>query len=302
LTDYQVGDDGKFDFVKFKGATILEDGSRKDVTWRFDRQGWESRDRDEKVITSGDHPLGECPVLIFTEGGDFPHFGQFAQLADLSRRLFNAQSELDEILRAQTFSLLTMQVPEGTTDQQKIQAAQVVGETIGTSNLMVHSGATPEFIAPPEGPAKTYLETIAMLEKRIREVSLDVETSDAQESGIALQMRFQALNSSLGAFAMRMEDLERRAWDLSRRWLGLTSTPTVQWRRDFTLADVTTEMMILQQMTTSGMPAAVIAEQQKRIVSIQFGGLDQEQQDEIAQAIDEAGAEIPVVVDEVETP
>ena len=49
----------------------------------------------------------------------------------MARRLFNSESELDEILRSQTFSLLHMQVPDGTSDDQKLAAAKVAGETIG---------------------------------------------------------------------------------------------------------------------------------------------------------------------------
>ena len=86
----------------------------------------------KNILDAGEHPLSECPVLIGTEGGDFPHFGPFAPIADLSKRLFNLDSELDEILRSQTFSLLTMNVPQGSTSDQKLDAARVAGQTIGT--------------------------------------------------------------------------------------------------------------------------------------------------------------------------
>lgn len=287
LTDYEVGDDGKFNFAAFSGNYTKEDGKRVACTWRFDREGWQASDQEKRVLDAGDHPLGECPLLIFTEGSDFPCFGPFSAIADLSKRVFNLHSELDEILRAQTFSLLTMQVSENSTDAEKIRAAQVAGETIGTSNLMVHSGSTPSFIAPPDGPARVYLDTIKMVETKIEEIGLDVRGSNAQESGIALQMRFQALNTALGSFAARMEDLERRAWELSRRWLGMTQAPGTEWKRDFNMADIEKEMTVLQQMQAAAMPTAVIAQQEKRVVSLQFAGLEQDTQDTIHQAIDE---------------
>jgi FKBP-type peptidyl-prolyl cis-trans isomerase (trigger factor) len=84
-----------------------------------------------------------------------------------------------------------------------------------------------------------------------------------------------------------MEDLERRAWDLSRRWLGFTAAPSVQWPRDFNIADVEQELKILADMQTTAMPTEVVAAQQKRVVSVQFGGLEQEDQDRINGAIDE---------------
>lgn len=292
LTDYEIGDDGKFNYAEFGGNYTKPDGKRVPCVWHFDREGWEVRDSDKKLLDASPHPLGECPLLIATEGGDFPNFGPFAAIADLSKRLFNLNSELDEILRAQTFSLLTMQVPENSTDDQKIKAAQVVGETIGTSNLMVHSGSTPAFIAPSDGPANIYLQRIDKLKDEIGEIGLDVRGSNSQESGIALQMRFQALNAALGGFSGRMEDLERRAWELSRVWLGMTQAPSTQWQRDFNLADVEKEMTVLQQMQAAAMPTAVIVEQEKRVVAVQFAGLDQEAQDKVNASIEERLAEV----------
>jgi hypothetical protein len=285
VTEYSIGDDGKFDFVEIAGT--FTDTERRDCTWRFDRQGWSAKDKEGKELTAGTHPLGECPVLIFTEGGDFPHFGSFSAIADLSKRLFNLDSELDEILRSQTFSLLTMQVPDGSTDEQKLAAARIAGETVGTQNLVVHAGSTPAFIAPPDGPARVYLDRISQIEQRIDEVGLNVATVNQRESGLAMQMRFQAINAELARFAARMEDIERRAWELSRRWLGMQQVPTTAWPRDFNLADVEQELRILAEMQSGGMPAEVIAEQQRRIVGMQFLALDAARLDEITKAIDE---------------
>lgn len=283
LIDYQLGDDGKLDHVSFPGEYSTEEGDRIEVTWYFDRVGWEARKGDQ-VIDADMHPLGECPVLIFTESGGFPCYGAFSQIADLSRAHFNRTSELDEILRAQTFSLLTYHVPPEQAHQ--FNAGQLA-EAIGTHNMLVHNGAAPAFIAPPDGPARIYLEKIAAIERRINDVALAVEAPDQQESGIALQMRFQALNAALSKFAGRIEDLERRAWELSRRWLGLSVAPDVQWRRDFTLADVATEMATLQQMQMAGLPGAAVAEQMRRIVGIQFGGMEQDALADLLDAIDE---------------
>lgn len=286
LTDYMIGDDGRFEFAEFSGVYTAPDGTRTDCVWHFDKAGWSAADRGERILAADMHPLGECPLLIFTEGGDFPHFGPFAPLADLSKRLFNLESELDEILRAQTFSLLTMQVPDESTAQQRVDAARAAGETIGTNNLMVHSGSTPAFIAPPDGPARIYLDRIAALRQQIDEIGLNVATPNARESGIALQMRFQTINAELARFASRMEDLERNAWDMSRRWLKMTKAPTVQWPRDYSLLDVQQELAILADMIANGMPDEAIAEQRKRIVSQQFIGLNQATQQRVSDAID----------------
>lgn len=294
INKYQIGDDGKFDFAEFDGKYTREDGKQIDCIWHFDREMWEARDKENKLIDAGAHPLGECPVLIFSENGDFPSFGPFSEIAEVAKRLFNTESELDEILRAQTFSLLTMQVPDSTANEEKIEVARTVGQTIGSSNLMIHTGQQPAFIAPPDGPARIYMDRVTALRERIKEIALDVRGSNSQESGIALQMRFRALNSALSSFASRMEDLERRMWELSKRWLGLSTAPDVQWPRDFNLSDIESEMMALEKMQATVMPDIVIAEQKKRIVSIQFSGLDAEEQEKMNQQIDETAMQQPL--------
>lgn len=288
ITDYEIGDDGKFVFAKFGGSYTLPDGEMVPCVWHFDRVGWQALSSDRgDILDAGEHGLGECPVLIFTESGAFPYFGPFAQLADISKRLFNLESELDEILRSQTFSLMTMQVPENSTTQQKIEASNAVAQTIGTNNLMVHTGAQPGFIAPPDGPARVYLDRISKLEARAREIGLDVSGSQAQETGVALQMRFQRLNGALSTFSSRMQDFELRMWDLVARWLRMATVPMVTWPRDFNLADVATELEVLERMQATAMPDPVVVQQQKRIVAMQFAGLGQEELDAIHAAIDE---------------
>lgn len=281
LTDYAIGDDGRFDFADFSGTFKNSDGEDQECTWHFDRISWACIDKDKKEVDGADHGLGECPLLIFTESGDFPHCGAFAPIADLSKRMYNLDSELDEILRSQTFSLLTMQVPDGSTDEQRLESAKTVGETIGTNNLMMHSGSTPAFIAPADGPASIYMERIKDIRDQINEIGLEVAVPNQRESGVAMQMRFQAINAELGRFSARMEGMERRAWELSIKWLQMDGLPETAWPRDFNIADPEQELSILRDMQETAMPQDVIIEQQKRVVVTQFAGMDMEAQDNL---------------------
>jgi hypothetical protein len=223
--------------------------------------------------------------------GDFPSFGPFASIADLAKRLYNMDSELDEILRSQTFSILTQQVPEDSSDQQKMNAAKVAGETIGASNLLVHTGQQPAFIAPPDGPATVYMERIRDLRDQIREIGMDVADTNQAESGKAKQLRFQALNGELAKFSERMEDLERRAWNITSKLLGMEAQPTIAWPRDFNISDVLVELEILRDMQETGMPDDVLTAQKKKVVSVQFSGSDTEEIDElISSMVSDQGA------------
>lgn len=291
VTEYVLGDDGKFDSVSFTGR-VPHGGKMIDCVWTFTRTAWEAVGiNGGGSLSSGTFSVGECPVLIFTEHGTFPCFGPFSTIAALSKRLYNLHSELDEILRSQTFSLLTYHVPPEQSHQFK-ETAGKIAETIGTHNMLVHNGDQPGFIAPPEGPAKIYLERIEKIEAKIAEISMAVEMPQGQESGITMKYRYQALNAALSEFAGRMADLEARAWALTAKWFRQAAKPEAGYKGSYMLADVVEEMSILQQMQTGGMPRKALAEQMKRIVSIQFGGLSQDRLDEINAEIDEIEKEV----------
>jgi hypothetical protein len=284
VTDFTLGEDGKFNFVEFSGTYSEGDKSTK-CTWHFDRQGWFAIDVEKRTLGEGTFSIGECPVIIFSESGHFPSYGSFSAIADLSKRLFNMESELDEILRNQTFSILALQVPDNATETAKINAAQTAGETISTSNLLMYTGSAPAFVAPSNGPAEAYAARIASIREQVNEIGLNVATVNAQESGIAMQMRFAQINGELARFAAGMEDLERRAWHLTKMWLGMQTAAEVSWPRDFNLADITAELQILAEMRANNMPTEAIAEQEKRIVNLQFASLPDDEKAQMVQAI-----------------
>ena len=261
----------------------------------WDADGWWVRQGD-RTLDSGTHPLGVCPVLAFAEN-EFPRPGEFSQIADLSRRLFNLNSELDEILRAQTFSLLTYQIAP---EQAGMLAIDEVAAQISTHNLLVHTGATPAFIAPPDGPATIYLARIAALEQRIKEIGYNVEpSSQRQESGVALTLRFQALNAALAHWASRMSDLELRVWDLVTRWLGLPfESVTATWDDDYAIADIGDELEKLGSMQLSGFSEATLAAKRQQIVSLDLAGLGDEELAALLEAEGEAAHEREAVMPE----
>lgn len=250
----------------------------------WDAARWWVREGDQ-MTDAGDHAIGQCPVLLFSEGEPLQE-GEFAQIADMSVRLFNLRSELDEILRAQTFSLLTYQVPEsmgGTFDFSSI-AAQ-----IGTSNMLTHSGATPAFIAPPDGPARIYLDVITALESKIGEAGYIVKMPNQSETGLSLTLRFQVLNAALATFANRMENLERGMWRLVAAWMGMQEVPEVAWDDDYSLADVATELEVLGAMQAGGFSEETLRAKRRQIVGLDLSHLESEEMDALL-AAEEAGS------------
>lgn len=290
LVSYEMNDQGLVDRVEWN---IHHDGAM--AIKGFDDVSWWIRVGDRE-IEHGEHNLGMCPVIAFSESYEFPSFGDFAQIADISKRLFNVRSELDEILRAQTFSILVAGYPHDQPGARESLENAVI--QIGTSNALVTPGTLAEFIAPPEGPAAIYLETIAKLEEAIKRVALVVEAPDHQraESGLAMTIRFQALNSALTSFARKMEDFERRIWAVVCAWINLSGeSVTVEWAKDYALADLKTELEVLGAMQLSGFPVEAIQQQQKQVAALAFSTAEPATQQAVIDAIDAGSHErVPV--------
>lgn len=283
VTKIDVDDRGQVSMVEVQAG--MNEG--RPIVRGWDSERWWVKAGD-KEIDGDTHPLGVCPVLAFSEG-EIGQDGEFTQIADISRRLFNLRSELDEILRAQTFSLLTYHVPS---ELSHTFNAASVAEAIGTHNMLVHHGDLPAFIAPPDGPAKIYLDTIEMLEQRIRDISLNVELSQRQESGISLALRFQALNSSLTFFARRMEDLERRAFGIACRWLGINDNTSTSWSKDYAIADIKVEIETAMNLQLLGAPPEYQRAKLKQIAALDMSEIEEEDMNVILDAIDGMGKEI----------
>lgn len=283
VTDYTTNERGGFDSVTFKDT---ENGKPIFITW--DTAGWLITDGKD-TIRQGTHNLGICPVLAFTESGYYPCEGEFSGLVPLSKRLMNLRSELDEILRRHTFPIFSAQFPMlspvGDETPESLQARQVAlikSLTDAVANLGKERGiVTPSpvsFVAPPDSPALTYQSVIKDLEQKVREIGFDTAQTGEKsaESGIALTIRFQALNASLSAFATRMEDFERSVFYVVGLWLGIDASTllSVQWSRDYQIADVASELATLDALGASSFSPEVLEEQKRSVIQILFANRD----------------------------
>jgi hypothetical protein len=281
VEEYETNERGLITKIEITGTTVI-DGKIVDILRGWDTMKWWVR-KGTTMISQGDHGLGVCPVLTFAEG-NFPNEGSFAQIADVSKRMYNARSELDEILRSQTFSILTYQTPP----QQivPLDVATVAGQ-IGTNNMLIHSGETPSFVAPPSGPADTYLAVISDLQNKIETIGHTLNPA-AGDTGIALSYKFQQINSALSQWATKLIDAERRVWDLVCLWLGLENKTEITWERDFSATDLTNELNILSVMQSSGFSLETLGAMRKRILGLAFPSISDEQMAELMNAEDQA--------------
>jgi len=292
VKSYVLNNMGQLDSVTIETSMLL-DGKSKLVIRGWNTSSWWV-ELDGKVIQEGEHNLGVCPVLPFSEAYNFPSVGVFAQIADISKRLYNLHSELDELLRAQTFSILTYQIPA---DQQSLLNPAELSEALGTDNMLIYSGTSaPSFIAAPAAPAETILKTIAALEQKIKDISMDIDfTGSGAESGTALTIRFQALNAALSSFARKGEDFERRLFDMVSRWLAIENSTTVSYSKTYEISDIVTEMTNLATYQSAGFPTEVIDAKKKQIINLDFSNLERDELQELIDSVDNADKEVGVL-------
>lgn len=291
VDSYTTDDRGLINWIEITGTTII-DGKTVDIFRGWDTLKWWIR-KGATMLSQGDHNLGICPVIAFAEN-EFPQEGSFAQIADISKRLYNARSELDEILRSQTFSILTYQLPP----QQMIplDVATVAGQ-IGTHNMLIHSGETPSFVAPSSGPASTYLEVIENLQNKLDEIAHTVRPATG-DTGIALQYKFQQINSALSQWATKLLDIERKVWDLVCLWLGIENKTEVSWEKDFSTTDLQNELNILAAMQSGGFSLETLGAMRKRILGLALGSLPDEQLTALMDSEDQAAVNQDIVQQE----
>lgn len=269
INNYEIDGRGRFINVGIDSTAVI-DGKVEAVVRRWDAEGWQVLKGGKELIEEGAHPFGVCPALYITENGSaFPQIGKFAQIADLSRRMYNVRCELDSLLRDQNFSLLTLQIPPDVPNPADF--AQDATATIGTHSLLIHQGQTPAFIAPDSGPAQIYLARIAELQATMERIGMETSTQSSthQESGVARKMRFESLNSDLASFARLLQGLESQIWLLFNRVVGGTAVK-VQYPTDYNLTDSAAELDILALMQATGHPEDVLREKRRAIVLAEF--------------------------------
>jgi len=285
LVAFKLDNTGKFEYVAFSDVidnSTMQKQDIKKVIRYYDKQSWKILDAEDtdKVIESGEHNLGICPVLIFSETGEFPATGEFTQIAALAKRHYNLQSELDEILRGQTFSILTLNA----------DTASDVEVKLSTDNAIIYGKEfnKPEYIAPPAAPAEIYQQKIKDIEAQIDKIAFDISTNEKQESGIALDIKFQGLNASLSNFALRLEDLELRAFDVVCRYLNIKNDVDILYPKNFNIIDIEKEIGILSEMKQLVNSPTYFKLKALQIISNDLSTIDVDNFDEISQEIEDS--------------
>jgi hypothetical protein len=251
------------------------------------------------VTRGGKHGFGRLPVvtLYAKRPALLPWIGQ-SILGDpkLYIDLFNLTSELRELLRNQTFSILNVTLGTGDTAQSVQEAQNMMGVNVGTDNvLFTASGAG--FISPDAANVKAYQEEREDLIRtiyRMTNTPFEADSRDAEAEG-SLQLKREDFNQGLSSLADECEKAEYQLAELFFR-----AHYGVNWEREYDRADLSIAyprdfdptpfedlLQQAQSLVALGMPHEVMKAVRKQIVPQALPGLTAAQTNALIDAIDQ---------------
>lgn len=280
----------------------------KDKTTKYEyrlwtRTTWEIYNEDFELIGAGINPLGEVPITCVYDRKSMKvkNFLGLSQIADISliaRDIYNASSELRQILRDQTFAFLAL---EGSSEEY-------AALTLGTGKGLIYPEGRkePKYISPPTDNATVYFDhidrqiskifSIAKIDAGIGGQAKSAPSGGASvdsQSGISKAWSFNQTNSSLSTKASFLEDAEMRIWTHFAAWDDKTFTGSVQYPNDFSISDLQSDLNECEQESRLGLGKTFNVEIRKAIVKKKFPRMDDEKIEEMAQEIEELQTQKP---------
>ena len=246
------------------------------------RTGWTLYDDNYKLLENGTHNLGQVPIVCIYDKKskrqrNFLGVSQIADIAFISRDIYNSSSELRQILRDQTFAFLALQ---GDSDAY-------AGLDLGTGKGLLYpvGSAKPEYVSPPSSNATTYFDHIdrqiikifqlakiqagASVSGSAKSLPAGGATVDTQ-SGVSKAWSFDQTNSSLSTKASNFEEGELRIWQLFAAWEGKEFDGSIQYPQDFSVSDLMSDITEAEAEATLGLGKTFNIEVKTAIIQKKF--------------------------------
>lgn len=242
-----VGNLTQITFSESAGGTLVGVGSGTAAIGKtqyrtYTKDGWAiHEDIDgQGIVAQGAHALGRIPVVPLHSAKPLlpTHLrakGWAYDIAQLNYDLYQQRSRITSIFADQAFSILALPARDQT------ERERLTSLNLGTGNGLTYDpegGGKPDFLAPPDGPAKTQMEWYAKtIEDIYRQANLEF-VGGVQQSGVALSFHFQEANSALTGMADLCEQAERDIAQLVHAWQGQAFDGHIAYPKDFNLTDL----------------------------------------------------------------
>lgn len=229
------------------GRPVLEmvkvrEGSDRYRIWTV--EGWElwaiGADNEALLADAGVHDLGEVPVVpLYNKQSGVKMIGvsDIQDIADINKNIYYLCSDAKEIIENTAFPMLAMPYSRDQKEEREL----------GPHNILQFDPAEPN--ARPywlEAPHSSLTEIREWVRQDIEEIYRiaklggvkAAESGGQARSGVALEMEYQQLYSTLSEKADNLEQAEQRILSLWARWEGLEFDGRIDYPDDFSVKDL----------------------------------------------------------------
>jgi len=281
VTDEQFDAMGNLTSITFSEVAPDE----KPLKRTYTTTGWQiDRDIYENGVVSGEYNFGRVPVVKLTS------HRFLINVAAQSLKMFNLESEMDELLTSQAFSILYMFF----TDIHAYNEAKAAGAlTLGTENgiAVIGNNQPPGFISPDGINVNLYLSRINTVKEAIFRAACLEFLGSTQLSGEALQLLFNQLNARLSSIAKTTEVVEKQIFELVGLWMGEKSEIVVSYPSDFNIRSIPTEIQTAAEALALNVGSETFEKElKKRIAKIVLDDITAEKASDIDNEIDKAAS------------
>ena len=267
VINYKMGLTGELDSITFSEFYRTSPWSFKLQYRTFNREGWVisngfNQTGPDEVTAQGLYDLGRVPVVRLHSTLPLLPTDLLAKpwahdLAQLNWDLYNKNSEMRWLERAQTFALLMLPAKD-TTERERLSKL-----VIGPNNALAYDpaeGGKPDYLAPPPTPLQAYQDAIdTIIRQMYALVNLEFVAGSSAggggkgaRSGVSLAFEFQQCNNSMSTLAMLTEQAEQEIAPIVHAWQNRQWNGTIAYNREFNLSD-------LQQELQQGMDALTMS-------------------------------------------
>jgi len=265
--------------------------SRLNINYRlWTREEWILYNSKYEEIDRGLHGLGFVPISCAYDRKSkkekaFLGVSFIADISFIARDIYNSCSELKQILRDQTFSILAIQ--GDAKDYPAIEVATNKGL------LVPKDSQFPQYITPPAGPSETLMKHIDGQVSRIFQLakleggSASFKGQDAvEQSGVSKAWDFNQTNSALTTKASNLEDAEYRAWQMFAAWEGKEFDGKIAYPREFSVNSLKQDLDEAEQIVRMNISNEFNKEVKRTIIKKKFPQLPDDKLKKIEKEID----------------
>ena len=244
--------DWSFVRLPYSGRLVLDTvkiREGKDTYRIWNRDGWELWQAVEatgevRLADAGWHGLGEVPLVNLynkISGTRMLGISDIQDIADINRNIYYLCSDAREIIENTAFPMLALPYSRGDANEREV----------GPRNILQFDPAEPN--ARPywlEAPHSSLTEIREWVRHDIEEIYRiaklggvkAAEDHGSARSGVAIELEYQQLYSTLSEKADNLEQAESRVLELWARWEGSSFDGYIDYPDDFSVKDLDREL------------------------------------------------------------